>query len=191
MTPEQSLQLLDLPNITTSRWIGQLHERHRHYHTQRHVEQMLVHIPPSYQTKELVAAIWLHDIVYDPHGFNNEALSAQQAQQDLRNWHAVSVDRVVQLILGTKFHMPAGDEQNTLNDLDLLILAGTHEQYRAYVQGIRMEYAHVPTAIFKANRALFMEHFLDRPRIYMTESFQRHEEQARKNIAYEIEELRS
>jgi predicted metal-dependent HD superfamily phosphohydrolase len=53
-----------------------------------------------------------------------------------------------------------------------------------------MEYAHVPTASFKANRALFMEHFLDRPRIYMTKPFAHHEEKARINIASEVEELR-
>ena len=189
MTPEQSLQLLNLPTTLTSRWIEQLHERHRHYHTQRHIEHMLAHVPPGYESKELIAAIWLHDIVYDPHGDNNEALSAQQAQQDLRHWHPVARDTVVQLILGTKHHMPAGDLQNTMNDLDLLILGETSERYARYARDIRLEYAHVPSNSYAKNRSLVMESFLDRNSIYMTPSFAPHEEQARKNVANEIRDL--
>jgi len=189
MTPVQSLQLLDLPSILTSRWIGQLHERHRYYHTLGHIEHMLAHIPQGYETTELIAAIWLHDIVYNPHGANNEALSAEQAQMDLRRWSPESRQRVVQLILGTKYHMPAADEQNTLNDLDLLILGEKPERYDAYAKHIRLEYAHVPINSYSKNRALFMRNFLELGRIYMTPSFAPYEDQARENIAREIEGL--
>lgn len=189
MSPEASLELLNLPNIITSRWIGQLHERQRHYHTLAHIKHMLDELPMADASKELIAAIWLHDIVYDPHGFNNEALSAQQAQSDLRQWSSESRDRVVQLILGTKHHMPASDEQNLMNDLDLLILGELPHRYNDFAKNIRLEYAHVPDAQFNAARAQAMQRFLDRGRIYMTAAFAHYERQARMNITYEIKRL--
>lgn len=188
MTPERSLQILNLPNEITSRWLEQLREPHRHYHTLAHIEYMLANMIPADATPELLAAVWLHDIVYDPRATNNEELSAKQAATDLAGTR-FNVPMIVNLILGTKHHLPHSDTQNVLNDLDLLILGDTPAEYDRYAWRVRLEYQHVPHRDFNLNRALFMRHFLEQPRIYQSLPYQKREYQARANISREIREL--
>lgn len=100
MTIGESLALLGLSEAITQRWLEQLHEPHRHYHTLKHVKEMLRHYDGS--SRELIAAIWLHDIIYDPRASDNEERSADQARADLPP--DFDTDLVVRLILDSKHH---------------------------------------------------------------------------------------
>lgn len=188
MTPDQSLQLLGLAPVITKRWRARLNEPQRHYHTLAHIEAMLANLPQSDATREMAAAIWLHDIVYDPKASDNEEMSAFVAEQDLAG-SGISIPIVVGLILGTKRHESGSAQQNLLNDLDLGILGAPPPTYARYAHQIRMEYAHVPTPQYHAGRAAVLTAF-DQKQIFQTERFAHLEEQAHKNLRAEITRLR-
>ena len=185
MTPAESLRLLGLPTAITARWAAQLGEPQRHYHDLTHIEQLLAALPDAAATRELVAAIWLHDIVYDPRAGDNEERSADQARMDLAD-SGIDADAVTALILGTKRHDGDGAAQRLLNDLDLSILAAPATAYDRYAAAIRAEYAHVPDAAYRTGRAAVLRGFLAQPALYADAPFTALEPQARANLAREI-----
>jgi len=187
MTAEESLRLLSLPHAITKNWVVRLREPQRHYHTLAHVEAMLANLSTAHATRELVAAIWLHDIVYDPKACDNEEMSAFVAEQDLVG-SGINIPTVIGLILGTKGHEPGSDTQNLLNDLDLGILGAPPAAYARYAHQIRQEYAHIATPAYKAGRAKVLSAF-DQKQIFQTELFAGLEERAHKNLRAEIARL--
>lgn len=187
MTPDQSLLRLDLPVAVTDRWIDQLHEPHRHYHRFDHIRAMLGWLEESDASREMIAAIWLHDIIYDPKAPDNEERSAAQARADLSSFD-IDALLVADLILGTKHHGPASDQQNILNDLDLSIFGASRVAYQDYAAQIRAEYAYVPVDIYRPNRARILRHF-DERQIYQTPRYAMFEERAHDNLRWEIEIL--
>jgi predicted metal-dependent HD superfamily phosphohydrolase len=184
MTPDESLALLNLPEATTRRWQMQLHEPHRHYHTLHHIEAMLRWYDGS--NPAIVAAIWLHDIVYDPKASDNEERSAAQAQADLPA--GPSTDLAVRLILDTKHHAGGDPFSDAFDDLDLAIIGASPATYDRYAEQIRREYAFVPEAAYRAGRADVLREF-DKRTIYRTPGFQRLEAQAHINLQREIGRL--
>lgn len=188
LAPEASLALLELPSATTERWREQLAEPHRHYHDERHIAAMLRAIPEGRATRELIAAIWLHDIVYDPRAADNEERSADQARRDLAG-NGIDSDAVVALILATKHHRAETEDQRLLNDLDLGILGAPPSEYARYAEAIGREYAHVPAEAYRAGRARVLRGLLDVPAIFHGREFKPLEAQARTNLAAEIAEL--
>lgn len=188
LSPEASLALLALPAAVTNRWHEQLAEPHRHYHDRRHIAAMLAGLSPEHASRELVAAIWLHDIVYDPRAGDNEERSAEQARGDLAG-SGIDVDRVAALIGGTKHHRAATGEQQLLNDLDLGILGAPPADYARYAADIRREYAHVPEDIYRPARARVLRGFLDLPAIYGGAAGRHLGAAARANLAGEIARL--
>lgn len=188
MTPDQSLSLLGLAPSITKRWVMRLNEPQRHYHTLAHIEAMLAQLPAADASREMIAAIWLHDIVYDPKASDNEEMSALIAEQDLVG-SAIATPIVVSLILGTKRHEPGLPQQNLLNDLDLGIIGAPPPAYARYAHQIRMEYAHVPTPQYHAGRAAILSAF-DQWQIFQTERFAHLEDRAHKNLHAEIARLR-
>jgi predicted metal-dependent HD superfamily phosphohydrolase len=185
MSPEGSLAMLGLPGTVTDRWQAQLAEPHRHYHDRRHIAAMLAAIPPGRESRELIAAIWLHDVVYDPRAGDNEERSAEQARRDLAV-SDIDAGRVAALILGTKHHRADMEEQQLLNDLDLGILGASPDAYARYAADIRREYAHVAEEAYRAGRARVLRGFLELPAIYGGADFRHLEEPARANLAGEI-----
>lgn len=188
MTPEASLTMLGLPEAVTAGWEAQLAEPHRRYHDRRHVSAMLAAIPAEQETRELIAAIWLHDVVYDPRADDNEERSADQARADLAG-SGIDVERVAALIFGTKHHRAETAEQRLLNDLDLGILGAPAEAYARYAADIRSEYAHVPEEAFRAGRSRVLRGFLDLPAIFLGPEFRHLEAPARANLTAEIAAL--
>lgn len=188
LTPEASLALLDLPATVTDHWRRQLDEPQRVYHDGAHIAAMLAAVPNGAATRELAAAIWLHDIVYDPRATDNEERSAEQARRDLAG-SGIDAERVAALILGTKHHLADTPEQQLMNDLDLGILGAPPADYARYADAIRREYAHVPAATYRSARARLLRSFLDLPAIYRGAAFRHLEEPARANLAGEIAEL--
>ncbi len=189
MHASESLQHIGLPPSITAAWQLQLAEPHRHYHTYDHVEHMLHHLPAAEANKEMIAAIWLHDIVYDPHASDNEEKSALQAMHDLNDTD-IDVQRVADLIRGTKHHQHGSDMQNMLNDLDLGIFGAPHDAYERYTRQIRAEYAFVPEHAYTTGRIAILERY-DAMQIFKTERFAHREAHAHANLQWEIEKLRT
>lgn len=181
MTIDESLALLSLPEATTLRWVEQLREPHRHYHTIDHVKEMLRHYDGSLW--EIVAAIWMHDIVYDPRASDNEERSAAQARVDLPP--SASTDLVSRLILDSKYHKGGDPLTDTFNDLDLGIIGSRADIYDRYAEQIRLEYAFVPDETYRSARAGILRGFNER-QIFKTAAFQHLEAQAHLNLEREI-----
>jgi predicted metal-dependent HD superfamily phosphohydrolase len=174
-------------------------EPQRHYHTLRHIADVLASVAflgdlvsnlPAVQL-----AAWFHDVIYDPRSGNNEECSAAHAASSLAAL-GVSVgviDPVQQLILATKTHdSPAGDlDCIILLDADLTILGAGEADYAWYAGAIRREYAWVPEEEYSTGRTRILQRFLQRERIYRTERMhQSRESRARANLGHEIESLR-
>lgn len=174
-------------------------EKHRHYHSLRHIDHCLRELDsvPSLagDAAEVELALWFHDAVYDPHSSDNEERSADWACALLsrHNVNDARVERVRAHILATCHAVAAttADAQLVV-DVDLSILGADATAYAVFEADVRKEYRWVPAVLFRRKRAEILESFLERPRICSTEAFHaRYELQARQNLAAAIAALRS
>lgn len=197
--------------------------RGRVYHNIEHVLHCLEELtwvqdqvdPKQYGA--LLAAVWFHDIVYDPKspsGFN-EVESGRVAL--LRSMPLSTL----QMILATRKHIPVAATASemwslygysyldgmgridfkseaspeTLSlflDIDLSILGQQQVDYDRYARAIRQEYSFVSDPAYKEGRTKILNNFLSRDRIYLTDSFEsRYGVQARENLTREIAQLGS
>jgi predicted metal-dependent HD superfamily phosphohydrolase len=167
-------------------------EPHRFYHDLNHIESMLrdwVGIGTANPSMEL--AIWFHDVIYDPRAVDNEARSAGYFEVSLgSNIDEALSNEVVRLILATdhsRARTGAADE-DLIRDIDLAILAASEDDYRAYSNAVRKEYADVSDETFAAGRSAVLSHFLA-GRIFNTGSHEKLEPKARENLHRELREL--
>jgi predicted metal-dependent HD superfamily phosphohydrolase len=172
-------------------------EPHRHYHTATHIMWVTRHLGDlaTQPSAELVAAAMYHDAIYDARATDNEELSAGLAIDDLGEigWTATASRSVGEMIRATASHSAddASSDTALLLDADLAILGADPAAYQAYVNGIRAEYAHVDDASWRVGRSAVLHHFLDRPRLFVTERmFEAREHRARANIEAELATLR-
>jgi predicted metal-dependent HD superfamily phosphohydrolase len=165
-------------------------EPHRGYHNLAHIADCLHqfdgvrHLAPDPDTVE--AAIWFHDVIYDPRGMDNESASAAYADQALARLGADERYRaeVGRLILLTRHDKPPTDVAGQLMvDTDLSSLGASAAVFDQNGQNIRREFAHVDDATYQTSRAKILRKFAARPRIYLTDVFfLRYEEAARVNL---------
>lgn len=167
-------------------------EDHRHYHHLGHIASSLRELDrTNASSPTLEGAIWFHDVIYDPRRGDNEAASIDWFRLTTGSWLGPSMaDEVSRLIGATDFRKPRSDDpaSRLIVDIDLAVLSSTSAEYDSYRHAIRREYDHIEEAVFRGGRAKVMKSFLARP-IYRTECFRHREEQARENIARELDEL--
>lgn len=159
-------------------------ESGRFYHTLDHIEDCLLKfdawlsrggnaLPFDHDAVE--AALWYHDIVYDPQSTENERHSAGRACDLLNDAGAPKPFRlsVGNLIMATKSHDPtsASLEEQVLLDIDLSILGAGGTVFDEYERHIRQEYAHVPDEQFRAGRRRILTVFDLKTPLYQTEFF--------------------
>ncbi|WOH53094.1 phosphohydrolase [Bradyrhizobium sp. sBnM-33] len=167
----------------------------RHYHNLTHIEDCLAALSrvdnlSAAEREILTEAIWWHDVVYDPTRSDNEELSAQSAEQHVREDIGAEVARLIRL---TKTHdVQPGDRLGAiLISIDLSILGAEPARYDAYAAAIRQEFIHVPNADYRAGRARVLGQFAARPVIFPDATFAaRYDRQARENLARELASLR-
>jgi predicted metal-dependent HD superfamily phosphohydrolase len=154
-------------------------EPHRHYHTLAHIEACLAALDAyrslAVRPAEIAVALWFHDVVYDTHRSDNEALSAAWAARCLHE-HRVAADavaRIERMILATQ-HTSSDVTGDTalLIDIDLGILGQPARAFDRYDADIRREYAWVADDAYRAGRRRVLEGIIDRSRIYATSPFQ-------------------
>ena len=169
----------------------------RAYHTLQHLEECFAALDTSRELAErpgeVAIALWFHDAIYDSHASDNEARSAAWAEQVVAAAGGAREvgARVKDMILATRhLQSPGSEDQALLMDIDLAILAADPGRYDEYEAQIRREYAWVPEATFRAERARLLAGFLARPRIYATTHFaDRFEIRARANLRRSITRL--
>lgn len=174
-------------------------EPQRAYHTLDHVADCLRRLdeirPLLARPDEAELALWFHDAVYDSRRADNEEQSAQLAAEALRAAGAGEdpVGRVADLIRLTAHRATDLTGDATLVcDIDLAILGAEPATFHAYDAAIRREYAWVPEAIFRQERARVLAGFLARRRIYHTPYFVNAlEQQARANLEAAIQDYQN
>lgn len=167
--------------------LARLDEPHRHYHTRAHVRHCLTVYDRGPVRDDVVElALWMHDAVYDPHASDNEERSAKWCVElgHSAGIPATIVERAQRCILATRHrHLPTVDDERLTVAIDLAILGETQERFRAYDRQIRREYAWVPMATYRRERARVLRGFLERPAIFPHPWFARRlERQARINL---------
>jgi predicted metal-dependent HD superfamily phosphohydrolase len=174
--------------------IMRYHEPHRHYHTTRHLLNMLTMIDQLADDHDLFLvrlAAWYHDAVYAiPAGqVSNEEASARLALRQLSRvgLEQEDLNQVARLVRLTETHLPGprDPEGELLCDADLAILASNPGDYADYVAAVRAEYADVPEEEFLAGRLSALIPFVDRE-IFRTAKGRQLTDAARANLATEI-----
>jgi predicted metal-dependent HD superfamily phosphohydrolase len=176
-------------------------EQHRAYHTLEHIAMLLRLLDEHDETvvdrEAVVLAILFHDAIYDPARRDNEEASAELARVRLTavGIPEATIDRVAHLIVATQHGSAATAASNDtdldlLLDLDLSILAAGPEDYRAYAQAIRQEFALYPDEVYRPGRRRVLEYFLSCERIYRVQKLRDiWEAPARANIVRELAKL--
>lgn len=172
-------------------------QKGRHYHNLEHMESMF------YETDEVKGkisnysnisfSVFYHDVIYDSSSKSNEEKSADFAKERLQqlNINETDISEIYHQILATKAHQNSDNKDlNYLLDADLSILGKDLEIYIDYTRKIRKEYSIYPDFLYKPGRKKVLKHFLEMENIFKTDYFrEKYEEQARKNIQWEIDNL--
>ncbi len=172
-------------------------EKHRCYHTVKHIEAMLRHYDAvkdlAKRPAELELAIWFHDAVYKPFSKRNELDSAEWAKEFSlsNNYDLESVERVHRLIMATLHNGEAQDkDQRLIVDIDLAILGSPPEIYDEFERNVRKEYKMVPSFIYRNKRKELLKSFQNNSSIYSLDYFkEKYESVARHNINRAIKML--
>ena len=177
--------------------VGRYSEPHRHYHNLNHVRQSLDAfdriVDDLTDPFTIEAAIWFHDVVYEPKSSKNEARSAEYASDFLSptKLSANVISEIDHLIRLTRQPAdPSTEDEKYLIDIDLSTLGAGRELYDRYEAMIRKEYAYVPEQLYRKGRKALLSTFLDGEHIYRTRYFrERFEAQARANIGRALKKL--
>ena len=169
----------------------------RHYHTLTHLHDL--HQQLNGYSREIddwdviQFSIFYHDIVYNVLKSNNEERSADLGEKRMRELDVpeAKIRRAKNHIQATKVHSSSADvDTNIFVDADLSILGANWPIYSQYTGNVRKEYSIFPDIVYKKGRAKVLLGFLNRERIFTTETFfTRYEHQAKANIKRELEEM--
>ncbi len=165
-------------------------ERHRAYHTMRHLTHCLDELEEARHLtehpSEVEMALWFHDAIYDPKAEDNEERSAELSRRIAKEARLSEAfgKRVYDLVLATQHHRPPeGTDAQLLVDIDLSILGRPRDEFDEYETNIRKEYRFVPLRQYRSARTAILRRFLSRPAIYSTDFFQqKYEIRARANL---------
>lgn len=177
--------------------VGHYSESHRHYHNLHHVNGCLEALDEIGHLLSdpfsIEAAIWFHDVIYDPKSSKNEARSAEYAKEFLSTTSvdSTTITKIIHLIYLTQHpSSPCTNDEKYLIDIDLSTLGAEETQYDRYEDWIRKEYAYIPSFLYKKGRRKLLTAFLDCEHIYRTPYFREClEAKARANIHRALENL--
>lgn len=175
-------------------------EAGRHYHTLDHIAACLGEFSLARHLAEgpgaVALAIWFHDIVYDTRRDDNEARSGERARAFCSEAGLARLaPAVATMILATKHALADSElaaDTALLLDIDLSILGRDEASFDGYEGTVREEYAWVPDAVFRRERAKILDAFLARPAIPRTAFFRdRYEAAAQANLARSLATLKA
>lgn len=141
--------------------IARYGEPQRRYHDTRHLAAVLGWIDRLAGDHDLFLvrlAAFFHDAVYaiPPGQVTNEEASARLALKELSRagLEQEDLNEVARLVRLTTTHAPGSRDPDgeLLCDADLAVLAGTPDEYAAYLADVTAEYAFLPREVFAAGR---------------------------------------
>ncbi len=136
---------------------------------------------------EIRTAFWYHDF--------SDSIPACVLKVDkvFCSWTSVQFLLSVQGLIQATSHKryPTDYQTAYICDADLSILGAPEDEFDAYEEKVRQEYAHVPYEMFAAVRIQILKSFYDRPFIYATEYGRtRYQRAAMKNLERSMTKLR-
>jgi predicted metal-dependent HD superfamily phosphohydrolase len=163
----------------------------RRYHGLGHLRDCLARLdetdtPDALERDRIEAALWCHDVVYDPRAPDNEERSAAWARRaldalDVPSRHVAEIERLIRCT--DHRTAPSDPAARLVCDIDLSILGRAPNEFDAYDAAIRAEYAWVPDESYRAGRRQVLTKLLARRPLYGSEAFQRrYEAAARDNL---------
>ena len=177
----------------------------RHFHDVKHLVDVLVRVDElddeSHEPDLVRLAAWYHGAVFDSDerkayaakGGEAEAASARLAYDELVGLGVPQENarRVHDLVTALVRHSPDPKDPDcaVLCDADLAMLASEPQRYKAYLNDVRAEYAHVPAADYARARARILRTLLSRPSLFSTPLGAAWEEPARQNVEAELQRL--
>lgn len=198
---ELILQLGNSLTIASDKWeiiSSAYNSPNRFYHNLSHLESMFIELEKVkgeiIDWESILFSLFYHDIIYDSSRSDNEEKSAEFAKNELfsLNINAQQIEKIQQIILATKSHIPQNDSDiNIFLDADLSILGAEKGVYEMYSENIRLEYLEYPSFVFNQGRINILEQFLSQRTIYKSEFFKRHlEDKANDNLSSELKKLK-
>jgi len=176
-------------------------EPDRRYHDLSHLVDLLQHVDELNQECHNLHAVrlaaWYHGAVFDAaesaayarRGGEDEVASAEVAREDLTRLGVpeAAVEAVVGMVAGLARHSSETNSVDAavLSDADLAILASDPQRYRLYLEKVRDEYRHIPTADYMHARREIVDRLLSRDRLYTSPLGAGWERQARENLTAE------
>ncbi|MDP2275884.1 MAG: hypothetical protein Q8N23_19890 [Archangium sp.] len=166
----------------------------RAYHSFSHVQEALKHfqtVPAWRNPREVYLAVLFHDAVYLAGKGDNEARSADLAEEAIQTFlprESLDSGLVRKLIELTARHgklkrAELDDDTRHFLDCDMAILGAPAGQFDAYDAAIAEEYREVPKRIYRSNRNRFLKHLLEVDRIFLSDLFHdRFDAAARANL---------
>lgn len=178
-------------------------QKHRHYHTVTHLQEMLAEAKAHEidDKRAFLAAILYHDYLYEPHryakdfqGPSNENVSAMICVETLVHGGVNPMTALCagELIRMTESHKaPEGDAEAMLfMDIDMAILGAPHKRYIEYAGGVAREFmSAIPAQDYMTGRMMFLDKIRKTAPIFRTDHFDHVQEQVIKNVEWELVNL--
>jgi pantetheine-phosphate adenylyltransferase len=178
-------------------------EKNRFYHNLNHIlhcYEELDWLASNYEIsteaiQDIGAAIFAHDIIYNAkQKQSDEELSAQWLLNYGKSLN-INFESSAKLVSSTAYfssNQPPSEDEKTqiMHSIDFAILGSQEEQYKIYQENIRQEYSYVDQKDYCIGRIQALHQLLKKT-IYQSIYFSKYENQARKNIQYEISQLES
>jgi len=177
----------------------------RTFHNLKHLADVLARVDElveeTHEPDLVRLAAWYHGAIFDAaaqktyanRGGEDEIASARLAYDELT---ALGVPdqrarRVHDLVEALVRHAPDPSDVDcaVLCDADLAMLAGEPQRYKAYLEDVRAEYAHVPTEAYVRARIRILHKLLARPSLFVSPLGAAWEEPARQNLSAELQRL--
>ncbi len=164
-------------------------EPHRSYHNKEHLAHCLEQIDLAAASmrhpEQVELAIWFHDVINEQGARDNERRSADFFRARAEGLIDPQViDAVADLILVTMHNdRPEDLDHQFICDVDLASFGCPWECFMRDSENVKAEFEG-PDEDYYRGKEKFLEALLARPRIFMTDFFnRRYEQQARDNIA--------
>jgi predicted metal-dependent HD superfamily phosphohydrolase len=177
----------------------------RHFHNLKHLINVLAHVDElaeeTHEPELVRLAAWYHGAIFDAadrasyanRGGEDEVASAALARAELESLGVPqrAMDRVHGLVIALARHglVPGDFDCAVLCDADLAMLAAEPQRYKAYLNEVREEYAHLPVEDYVRARLRILHKLLSRKVLFASPLGTAWEAPARQNIEAELQRL--
>jgi predicted metal-dependent HD superfamily phosphohydrolase len=162
--------ILDHWNIEMSETeiLARWQEPHRKYHTLTHLSDLYNQIQKLSNSTDisltniekdmLYLTSAFHDIIYDPkHSDNEERSTKLFLDVSKKSPYPERIQEIAEIICDTKTHQPRTPLSKQFSEMDMSIVLAPFSELEVWEEGIRYEYQHIPSLLYKIGRGRFLK----------------------------------